>query len=197
MILERSLSRILALTILAVLLYALFALIVAPFISEYARDRSSVITSAKQAARFERVLEDRSAIEERRAEIQKTTGENVSFFAGGSRAIVGAALQDRVRRAIASAGGVQRSAQVLAPKDVASHVQTGVRIVATIPSSQLIDLLNDLETGQPTILLGDVSLRTNTRTSRRRTDPPTNRDPELTLNFIAYGFGEGAMNEDE
>lgn len=197
MIAERALSRVLALTILAVILYVLIALVIAPFAAEYARDRASVIDSAKQAARYEQTIKDEAVIVERLAEIQETTGQNVRFFAGESRAIVGAALQDRVRRAIAAAGGTQRSAQVLPPKDVASHVQTGVRIVASVPTSQLIDLLSDLETGEPTVLLGDFSVRANARTSRRTAQQAADEDPELTLNFVAYGFGEGALDENE
>ena len=196
MILERTLSRVLALTILTLILFAIFTLLIDPFVSKYTKDRSTVISSAKQIAAFERIVDQRGLIEQRRLQIQNNIGETISFFDGDSRAIVGAALQARVRRAIAASGGLQRSAQVLATTDVASHFQTGVRIVATIPSSKLIDLLNDLEVGQPTILLGDFSIRANARTSHQRAGLSTNNDPELTLNFVAYGFGEGSASED-
>ena len=186
------LSRALAVTLLVSMLALFATLIVLPFFGDFFEDRRTVQDLAKKIASYEDVLAQDDTIRTRLAEIQAATDQNIEFFPGGSAAILGAGLQDRVRKAIATHGGDQRSAQVLAPKAIASHVQTRVRVVVSMPSARIIELLNDLEQGSPTVLIGDFTIRTNARRSQRA---ESMGDPELTLSFHAIGFGQSEVEE--
>lgn len=190
MMLNTILSRSLAVTILAVLVIAVLSIGVMPVASKYNQDRTLVRTSARQIAQFEAIISHGPEVDQRLREMKSATGQAVQLLEGDSNAIVGAALQDRVRKAISEASGGQRSAQMLPPQEVAEQVQIGVKVVATVQASRLIDLLNDLETGSPTILLGNISIRTNVRSSRLGNASPDSVDPELTLGFTAYGFAQ-------
>lgn len=194
MSLDRYLSRILAVTLVLLLAGAFSIFLAAPALTGYADNRAAVRNNALQAARFEQAANESDAIQQKLAVIDQAAGRNITLFTGDSAAIVAAALQDRVRRAVSEAGGAQRSAQVLSARNVADHVQAGVRIVATVKSSRLIDLLNDLETGQPTVLLGEFSVRANQRGARRGANTPSQDDPELTVNLVAYGFAAAAKS---
>lgn len=188
MTLSPAFSRVLALTLLATLLFIIFSFAVAPLLNANQQARERVRKNAHQIARFERLLQEEPQIVNRLAQIERATTKSLELFDGDSAAIVGAAVQDRVRKAVSAAGGDQRSAQALPARDVAGHLQASVRIVSTIRSSHLIDLLHDLETGTPTILIDELSLRVNTRSARRSEAQSGDDDPELTLNFIASGF---------
>ena len=188
MTLSPAFSRALALTLLATLLFIIFSLVVAPLWNANQKFRERVRTNALQIARFERLLQEQPQIARRLAQIESATSQSLELFDGDSAAIIGAAVQDRVRKAVSAASGDQRSAQAMPVQEVAGHLQTSVRIVATIRSSHLIDLLHDLETGSPTILINELSLRVNTRGARRNDAQLGDDDPELTLNFVASGF---------
>lgn len=190
MTLNKLLSRIFAVTILIVMVLVGISVTVAPLVSRYEQDRQTVRTSARQIAQFQALIKNGPAIRKQLEDLKGQNGQTLQLLEGDSDAIVGAKLQDRVRRAIADARGSQRSAQMLPPREIANQVQTGVKVVATVSTSELLDLLNNLETGTPTILLDNVSIRTNVRSSRLGNASTGSTDPELTLGFTAYGFAK-------
>lgn len=190
--LNSILSRSLAVTILLVLVLAVLSVGVAPLVSRYNDDLELVRTSARQIAQFEALIHNGPDVDRQLREMRGAAGQAVQLLEGDSNAIIGAALQDRVRKAISEASGGQRSAQMLPPQEIAEQVQTGVKVVATVRASKLVDLLNNLETGSPTILLDNISIRTNVRSSRLGNTSSEPEDPELTLGFTAYGFAKNA-----
>jgi general secretion pathway protein M len=182
------LSRALAVVLLVIALLGAYRLIAAPLITAY-RDGETSIEQAKELLqRYEALAEQRPLLADHLAKQQKRAGSAAGYLTGPSDALAAAQLQDRVKSVVESAGGELRSTQILPATPLEDDLgfrraTLRVRFVVTIEG--LETTLYELETGQPYLIIDDVTVRQE-RVRRRRNEPE--QEPVLDVSLELFGY---------
>jgi general secretion pathway protein M len=182
------LSRTLALALLGIALLGAYRFILAPLLTAY-RDGEVRIEQAKDLLqRYEALAQQRSLLTDRLAEQQERAASAAGYLQGPSDALAAAQLQDRVKSVVEGAGGELRSTQILPAEQLDADLgfrRTTVRIhfVGTIEG--LEETLFELETGQPYLIIDEVTVRQE-RVRRRRSEPEA--QPMLDVSLELFGY---------
>jgi general secretion pathway protein M len=182
------LSRTLAVVLLGIALLGAYRLIIAPLVIAY-RDGQSRIEQAKELLqRYEALAEQRSLLADRLAEQQERAASAAGYLTGPSDALAAAELQDRVKSVVEGAGGELRSTQILPAEELEADLdfrRTTLRVQFVVTIEGLEETLYELETGQPYLIIDDVTVRQE-RARRRRNQP---RDqPRLDVSLELFGY---------
>jgi general secretion pathway protein M len=182
------LSRTLAIVLLGIALLGAYRLIIAPLVIAY-RDGQSRIAQAKELLqRYEALAEQRSLLADRLAEQQERAASAAGYLTGPSDALAAAELQDRVKSVVEGAGGELRSTQILPAEELEADLdfrRTTLRVHFVVTIEGLEETLYELETGQPYLIIDDVTVRQE-RARRRRNQP---RDqPRLDVSLELFGY---------
>jgi general secretion pathway protein M len=182
------LSRTLAIVLLGIALLGAYRLIIAPLVIAY-RDGQSRIAQAKELLqRYEALAEQRSLLADRLAEQQERAASAAGYLTGPSDALAAAELQDRVKSVVEGAGGELRSTQILPAEELEADLdfrRTTLRVHFVVTIEGLEETLYELETGQPYLIIDDVTVRQE-RARRRRSQP---RDqPRLDVSLELFGY---------
>jgi general secretion pathway protein M len=182
------LSRTLAVVLLGIALLGAYRLIIAPLVIAY-RDGQSRIAQAKELLqRYEALAEQRSLLADRLAEQQERAASAAGYLTGPSDALAAAELQDRVKSVVEGAGGELRSTQILPAEELEADLdfrRTTLRVHFVVTIEGLEETLYELETGQPYLIIDDVTVRQE-RARRRRSQP---RDqPRLDVSLELFGY---------
>jgi general secretion pathway protein M len=182
------LSRTLAVVLLGIALLGAYRLIIAPLVIAY-RDGQSRIEQAKELLqRYEALAEQRSLLADRLAEQQERAASAAGYLTGPSDALAAAELQDRVKSVVEGAGGELRSTQILPAEELEADLdfrRTTLRVHFVVTIEGLEETLYELETGQPYLIIDDVTVRQE-RARRRRSQP---RDqPRLDVSLELFGY---------
>lgn len=182
------LSRTLALALLGVALLGAQRLIIAPVLSAY-RDGEARIEQAKELLqRYEALGQQRSLLTDRLAEQQERAASAAGYLQGPSDALAAAQLQDRVKSVVESAGGQLRSTQILPAEQLEAELgvrRTRLRVHFVVTIEGLEETLYELETGQPYLIIDDVTVRQE-RVRRRRSEAPG--QPMLDVSLELFGY---------
>ena len=182
------LSRTLALTLLGVALLGAQSLIIAPVLSAY-RDGEARIEQAKELLqRYEALGQQRSLLTDRLAEQQERAASAAGYLQGPSDALAAAQLQDRVKSVVETAGGQLRSTQILPAEQLEAELgvrRTRLRVHFVVTIEGLEETLYELETGQPYLIIDDVTVRQE-RVRRRRSEAPG--QPMLDVSLELFGY---------
>jgi general secretion pathway protein M len=182
------LSRTLAVALLGIVLLGAYRLIVAPLLSAY-RDGEARIEQAKDLLqRYEALAQQRSLLTDRLAEQQELAASAAGYLQGPSDALAAAQLQDRVKSVVEAAGGELRSTQILPAEQLEEDLgfrraTLRIHFVGTIEG--LEETLFELETGQPYLIIDDVTIRQE-RVRRRRSEPEA--QPMLDVSLELFGY---------
>jgi general secretion pathway protein M len=182
------LSRTLAVVLLGIALLGAYRLIIAPLVIAY-RDGQSRIEQAKELLqRYETLAEQRSLLADRLAEQQEQAASAAGYLTGPSDALAAAELQDRVKSVVEGAGGELRSTQILPAEELEADLgfrRTTLRVHFVVTIEGLEETLYELETGQPYLIIDDVTVRQE-RARRQRSQP---RDqPRLDVSLELFGY---------
>jgi general secretion pathway protein M len=182
------LSRTLAVVLLGIALLGAYRLIIAPLVIAY-RDGQSRIEQAKELLqRYEALAEQRSLLADRLAEQQERSASAAGYLTGPSDALAAAELQERVKSVVEGAGGELRSTQILPAEELEADLgfrRTTLRVHFVVTIEGLEETLYDLETGQPYLIIDDVTVRQE-RARRRRREPQ--RQPMLDVSLELFGY---------
>jgi general secretion pathway protein M len=174
------LSRTLALVLLGVALLGAYRLVAAPLMTAYREGETSIEQAKELLQRYEALAEQRPLLADHLAKQQKR--------AGPSDALAAAQLQDRVKSVVEAAGGELRSTQILPATPLEGDLgfrraTLRVRFIVTIEG--LETTLYELETGQPYLIIDDVTVRQE-RVRRRRDQPE--KEPVLDVSLELFGY---------
>ena len=174
------LSRALALVLLALALLGGARLLVAPLLAAFQDNASRIEQAESLLQRYRALAEQRQAMADRLAAQEELAASAAGYLQGPSDALAAAQLQDRVKSVIEGAGGELRSTQILPAR--ATEADAGIRRAAlrvqfAVTIEGLAETLYELESGQPYLLIDQLSVREQ-RTRRRRRDEP---EPEASL----------------
>ena len=182
------LSRTLAVVLLGIALLGAYRLIIAPLVVAY-RDGQSRIEQAKELLqRYEALAEQRSLLADRLAEEQERAASAAGYLTGPSDALAAAELQERVKSVVEGAGGELRSTQILPAEELEADLgfrRTTLRVHFVVTIEGLEDTLYELETGQPYLIIDEVTVRQE-RVRRRRSEPEA--QPMLDVSLELFGY---------
>jgi general secretion pathway protein M len=182
------LARTLALALLAAAVAGGYLLVVLPVLHAY-RDNGAAIEQAEALLQRQRALAAQRPLLLARIEEEKEQADAVAgYLQGPSDALAAAQLQDRLKAVVEAAGGELRSTRILPAVAVEASPGTRraalqVQMVVTIAG--LAEILYGLETGQPYVLIDELSVR-NQRERRRRGEPES--EPMLDVSLKLSGF---------
>ena len=142
----------------------------------YQDGETSIEQSKELLQRYEALAEQRSLLADHLAKQQKRAGSTAGYLTGPSDALAAAQLQDRVKSVVEAAGGELRSTQILPATALEGDLgfrraTLRVRFIVTIEG--LETTLYELETGQPYLIIDDVTVRQE-RVRRRRDEAERN-----------------------
>jgi general secretion pathway protein M len=183
------LSRTVAVVLLGIAVLAVYQLIFAPLVIAYRDGERSIEQSKELLQRYEALAEQRSLLADRLAEQQERAASAAGYLTGPSDALAAAQLQDRVKSVVEAAGGELRSTQILPATPLEGDLgfrRTTLRVHFVVTIEGLETTLYDLETGQPYLIIGDVTIRQERVRRRRRNDPE--REPMLDVSLELFGY---------
>ena len=182
------LSRTLAVVLLGIALLGAYRLVIAPLVTAY-RDGQSRIEQAKELLqRYEALAEQRSLLADRLAEEQERAASAAGYLTGPSDALAAAELQDRVKSVVEGASGELRSTQILPAEELEADLgfrRTTLRVHFVVTIDGLEETLYELETGQPYLIIDEVTVRQE-RARRRRSEPQA--QPMLDVSLELFGY---------
>jgi general secretion pathway protein M len=186
------LSRALALTLLGSVLVGAYVLVIAPVIELY-RTTDDAIESAETLLQRHRALAaQQSELSARLDEEKEQAAAIAGYLEGPSDALAAAQLQDRVKGVVEAAGGELRSTQILPAEAVDGGPGTRratLRVQMVVAIDGLAEILYDLESGQPYVLIDEVAVR-GQRT--RRLGGDSEAAPLLDISLQLSGFVRAA-----
>ncbi len=185
-------SRVLALVLLVAAVFGAYSFVVDPILAAYRKVDESIARSHMLLQRYHDLAARRADLSERLARQEEALAEATGYLEGTSDALAAASLQDRVKDVVEAAGGTLRSTQILPAKEV--EAAPGVRRVALrlrliVSIEALEEILYELETGQPYLFVGDLSIR-NQKRRRRRNE--ADQEPLLDVGLEVFGYARAA-----
>ena len=129
------LSRALALTLLAALVWLAYSWLIQPTLEDYAAARAAATRLAPALARASRGDDDLGALTAELARLKQNRPTTEGFLRSANKSLAAAELQGRLNSAVAAARGELRSAQILAARDEGAFRRVSIRgqIAVTMP----------------------------------------------------------------
>jgi general secretion pathway protein M len=187
------LSRTLALVLLALALLGGFRLVVAPLVAAFQDNASRIEQAEALLQRYLALAEQRQAMSERLATQQELAASAAGYLQGPSDALAAAQLQDRVKSVIEGAGGELRSTQILPAVVIdgdAGIRRAALRVQFAVTIEGLAETLYELESGQPYLLIDQLSVREQRARRRRSDEPETEASLDISLELSGYLHAE-------
>ena len=178
-------GRVLAVLLLVVLLASLWAGIAVP-LTEWFADRSDRIDQQTTLAR--RMAEIAATLPALRTQALAVQSVGpVAVIAGGSDAVAGAALQQRLQQICSGLGVTLSSTEVLAGETAGAYRRIGVRVAVSARWSVFVRLLEALATNTPRLLINDLQIQAM-RTL------VADADPVVNVTMVVLGFRAGSAS---
>jgi general secretion pathway protein M len=163
------LSRALALTLLGAVLIGAYVLVIAPVVELYRETDDAIETAEILLQRHRALAAQRSGLSARLDEEKEQAAAIAGYLEGPSDPLALAQLQDRVKGVVEAAGGELRSTQILPGQAVDASPGTRratLRVQMVVAIDGLAEILYDLESGQPYVLIDELAVRS--QRARRR-----------------------------
>jgi general secretion pathway protein M len=182
------LSRTLAVALLGIALLGAYRLIIAPLLIAYRDGETRIVQAEELLQRYEALAQQRSVLADRLAEQQERAASAAGYLQGPSDALAAAQLQDRVKSVVEATGGELRSTQILPAEQLEADLgvrRTPLRVHFVVTIEGLEETLYELETGEPYLIIDNVTVRQE-RVRRRRSEP--RGDPKLDVSLELFGY---------
>ncbi|PQJ96574.1 general secretion pathway protein GspM [Chromatium okenii] len=184
-------------TLVLLLVLALGAGLVLPWITQIAELDQRIATSSEQLMRYQRLVQTLPAIKAELAQAQNHEAVEAFYFKAPTAALIGAQLQTQVQEIVAAAEGRLISTQLLPEDKNQTPPQVRVRTQIQGTMNTLREVLERLAQAQPLLFVEQLSVRSSARAEpvrpvgrapRQGMMPPTNPAGELTLQLDILGF---------
>jgi len=164
------LRRLLALTILLAVAFAVWALIANPLMALQVQNARAIEGTKQLIAGFSRAAADRPRLQESLKAIEgRQTGQG-KLLASKNADLAAAELQQRLKQVIGASGGTAESISILQPEDRASFRKITLRVAVASNTVALQKILHALENSAPYLYIQnlDVRLRNQSQSAARR-----------------------------
>ena len=185
------LSKTLALAILFAVLGGIYWLAVEPIINRYAQIDDAIATQSDLLQRYRALGLSRDSLQRKLTEISDKDTEKTGALPGKSESLVGAELQNRLKKIVEQHNGNLRSVQILPGKQEGDFRKITVRARITGTIEGIRNVLYLLESPPPMLMIESLDFRAQRARRRRKRDasPPQNL---LNLNIDISGYMQGA-----
>lgn len=182
--------RALAVTILIVLVAALFFGVVQPLADSYLSDHQRIAQLKDAVAKYQRAAEELPARQAQLDALARDQASATGFLQGPSDTLIAAQIQNRIKSLADSAKVELRSSQVLPGAEEGKLKRIAVREQLTGTISGILSVFHGLEaTSSPSLFLDNISMRT--RPIVTRANAPA-ADEILEVQFDVYGYTHGS-----
>lgn len=182
--------RALAVTILIVLVAALFFGVVQPLADSYLSDHQRITQLKDAVAKYQRAAEELPARQAQLDALARDQASATGFLQGPSDTLIAAQIQNRIKSLADSAKVELRSSQVLPGAEEGKLKRIAVREQLTGTISGILSVFHGLEaTSSPSLFLDNISMRT--RPIVTRANAPA-ADEILEVQFDVYGYTHGS-----
>jgi general secretion pathway protein M len=184
-------------TLALLLVLALGAGLVLPWITQIAELDQRIASSSEQLVRYQRLVQTLPALKAELAQAQNHEAVEAFYFKAPTPALIGAQLQTQVQEIVAAAEGRLISTQLLPEDKNQTPPQVRVRTQIQGTMNTLREVLERLALAQPLLFVEQLSVRSSARAEpvrpvgrapRPGMTPPTNPAGELTLQLDILGF---------
>lgn len=183
----KSTSRWLAVGLLAGIILLLVLLLLLPLIFEAVALQDSKEDLAFKLKRYERVLARQDGVFENVKKLTTQFQQQGYFYSQPTEALASADLQGTIKTTIANAGGQLTSTQILPSKTKQGFTRVAVKVRMSGNMNVLRNVLYQLETAVPLLLIEQLDIRP-VRGKRNRKTRKVESTGELHVNFQVLGF---------
>lgn len=175
-------GRLLALSLLLLVLAAVYLLAAAPILGLYRERAARLDERLMLAPRLDAAAAEVPALRARLARLTARSRARKVTLDGASDAIASANLESRIDALASAAGATVGSAESLPAKVIAPYRRIGLRVVLSGNYETLVKLFTALDRATPPLVIDDLEIH--------GTILPFNRSRNLGLNasFNVYGF---------
>jgi len=175
--------QLLALTILAAILVAIFTLTVAPLWAINRHYLNTIDHLDNRLAILQRTAAAGSELGAQHEQLKRSLASNRHYLKSTSEALAAANLQGIITRIAGSKGMEVLSTQILPVGEEAGFTRVTLKVHMRGMLDNTVKLFHALETGQPYLFLDNVSVRSFTRPRR---GIPTAQLLNVDFDLIAY-----------
>jgi general secretion pathway protein M len=187
--LSPPLARLVAISLLLVVLFLGYAALVAPLLEAWREAHGAIADAQGALPRMADAQESLAARRQMLADLQRRQRAAEGLLQGDSETLIAAQLQNRIKTLVDAAQGEVTSMQILQTRNDGGFRKIAVRGQVLIGLPGLQKVLYELEAGVPYLFLDNVEIRVQQSPSRARDEPK--RDPPHDVRFDLYGFARG------
>lgn len=177
--------RAVAVGLLAVVLLALYSFVIGPAVASYADSRRQSARLRDELAHLQAIGRDIPDLETRLAQLHRQGATAAGYLDGQNETLVAAALQERLKAAVAATGGRLNSTQVLTIAAQGKTRRVAVRGQMQMNIAALQRVLYTLESGSPYLFIDNLDVRPMVGP---RGPQSTDGDGVLDVYFDVYGY---------
>ena len=182
-----SRRRLLALALLGLLLVAVAAAVLLPFLY-LQRQGAALAAGAHRNAELEAKIPAREQLLEQERELQGSLDTERTLLPGSTPAVAAAQLQGDLAGLAAAMGGEITTAQILEPEEAAPFARIGLRLSLRGDTATVRDFLYAVETREPMLIVRRMDLGGSSLADNESVENPT-----LSATFEVYGYAPGAI----
>jgi general secretion pathway protein M len=175
------LRRVLAVTILLVVMVAAWTLAVAPVIDLSRKRRQDIATLSDELDRLQAIIGREPEMARRAAAEQAALAAEGGLWQGASAAEVAAAMQDRVRGVVADSGGQLRSTAVVSEANEHRFHRVTVHFTVAGVLDTVQKTLAAIQASRPAMFVESVVINASETSGAERA-------PELTMEIDVSGY---------
>ena len=151
-------GQVLAVLLLLVVGVAVWGAVASPLLDWYAERADGLERRATLARRMVQVAADLPRLEQQAAAGTQAGPQKIVVLEGGSDAVAGAGLQQKLQDMAIKAGTSLSSIEALPPRQLGAYREVGVRVAITAPWTTLVAFLQAIEEGSPQMLVDDLQI---------------------------------------
>ncbi len=185
--LSTPVRRLLAVTLLILLVFGAYAGVVAPLQQRFADYDDTIEQSSRLLERFRQETLDPAALERQRRNLESARRGAGGLLKGDNEAIAGAFVQHFVTTSVEAEGGTLRSIQVLPVKSENGFRRVTTRAQINVTTPALRDLLHRIEASRPFLFIDSLDVRLGRKRRARDKDAPE-QEIQLLVRMDVFGF---------
>lgn len=152
-------GKLLAVTILIVVLFGIWALVVAPLRVTFAEYDATIERTGDLLARYERLARSHDRVVRELTDLEADLSTEEDFLTGQTEELAAVQVQQIVKRMAETAGATLRSVSIQEPETVDGFREVSLRVKVASGIEGLRGLLHGLETSAPYLFVEDLSVR--------------------------------------
>lgn len=179
-------GKILAVSLLALLLALAYLAVLHPLQQFYAARADEIAEKRDRLERLERVAAELPGFRAMLTQLRSSTKRTDFFLEGPSDAVAAASLQSKLKDMIGQVGGEMSSAESLPPNPRGEFRRVGVRVVMVGDLEMLVAVLNSTQQAHPPLFVDDFEIRNRNNFVVAAKTP--DKSPQLNVAFSVYGY---------